>query len=152
MTKDIEILLRWLRIREEHGTPFPTSLIQLHADIDHSALLKRLFDGKEPFDKPPPRAFSYPNYDLFERGFSEPLEVWKDGYKLAIPDEEAIVIDQYPWHLVEVLGEEDYVVKYDGNEDLYRAFRMPGVRKGYENEQDHPFAKFWRLEPYNKGT
>jgi len=67
----LNVVKRWLKIR---GKPGDT---QLCADIDHSALLVRLLDGKEPLPAPPPRANSYPWYDLIESGKGEAMEVWR---------------------------------------------------------------------------
>ena len=58
----VECLLRWLEIRQQEGKPFPISLFNLKADIDHSALLQRLLAGKEPLPHPPLLKHSYPDY------------------------------------------------------------------------------------------
>src|SRR3990167_5429034 len=57
---------RWLRIRVEHESRLERArsgeLLQVAADVDHSALLKRLLSGKEPLQEPPPLDHSYPVY------------------------------------------------------------------------------------------
>lgn len=64
-----EIFKRWLEIRlkwqgekyEYFDTRLPFTA-QLIADIDHSSLLQRLLEGKEPLPEPPPLKYSYPDY------------------------------------------------------------------------------------------
>lgn len=41
---------------------------QLAADAEHSALLLRLFEGKDPLPEPPPLRHSYPDYEASEGG------------------------------------------------------------------------------------
>ena len=77
MTHDFKCLIKWLEIREANGIKLPISITQLAADIDHSALLIRLLEGKKPLEKAPPKTFSYPNYQMIENGKYNPLEVWK---------------------------------------------------------------------------
>jgi hypothetical protein len=114
--KGIKALIQWLALREEHGRPFPSSLEQLQCDLDHSALLLRLLEGKEPFPEPPPRAHSYPNYGLLENGWHDPLEVneYDKGSSLA-KDEggPVIVIDQTIWKLIAKVGDEEWIVTYE---------------------------------------
>jgi len=109
----IQAFLRWLEIREAWGAPFPKYLGQLRADADHSALLQRLLEGKDPFPEPPPRSHSYPNYNLLERGFDDPLQV----YELEDEDENegmpVLVIDQAIWKIVEKLGPEEWIAAYE---------------------------------------
>jgi hypothetical protein len=66
---------RWLRIRVQHDKMLEgryrqlmaagdvkALFMQLAADADHSALLVRLFEGKEPLLEPPPVENAYPAY------------------------------------------------------------------------------------------
>jgi hypothetical protein len=60
----------WLRIyrkyetgNRHHGTDTDTPTL---ADISHSSLLNRLLSGKQALSKPPPRRWSYPDYNLAE--------------------------------------------------------------------------------------
>jgi len=75
---------KWLSIYHKHhsneATP-PTP-----ADADHSALLFRLLEGNPPLDKPPPKRFSYPCYDLGEGREVEIREYWAN--------DDIVVIDQ----------------------------------------------------------
>lgn len=60
---------QWLEIK---NTPPKTSKFPYKehnttsADVDHSSLLRRLLDDKPVYKSPPPRSYSYPNYDLSE--------------------------------------------------------------------------------------
>lgn len=61
------VVSRWLRIRAEHEDltwkPYDRgALTQLAADVDHSALLVRLLEGKEPLKEPPRKEYGYPVY------------------------------------------------------------------------------------------
>ena len=46
-----------------------------YADLAHSALLRRLLEGKSPLPDPPPCYRSYPWYDLIEDGHAEKVSV-----------------------------------------------------------------------------
>ena len=89
----------WVRLRIEHEARASeeTKLVwqQLLADIDHSALLPRLLDGKEALEKAPPRAYSYPWYSLVEDGKVEGgFEVYEEADS---EQPKVIVIAQAPW-------------------------------------------------------
>lgn len=82
------------------------------ADIHHSSLLRRLLKGEKIYDYPPPRSFSYPNYQLLDQGTYLPLEVWKVPESTYFGKKNKIAIDQNPeW---DILEEKDgsYVVSY----------------------------------------
>jgi len=51
----------WFAVLFDEQKVYPTN-----ADVDHSALLHRLLEGKKPFPNPPPKRFSYPCYALAE--------------------------------------------------------------------------------------
>jgi hypothetical protein len=58
---------RWMRLKGEHeqrGTDELRMWLrgQGAADADHSALLWRLLEGKEPLPEPPPLEHAYPVY------------------------------------------------------------------------------------------
>jgi len=114
----IGILTRWLEIRDRYGHHL-TTLSQLKADIDHSALLERLLSGREPFPEPPPRAFSYPWYELVEDGRSEALEaqlIEQDG---GLFPKGTLIIDQAPWVVLETLGPDSWIVTYEFPNEEY---------------------------------
>ena len=63
----ITATLRWLLIRQQEGQePLSLGLEQLQADVDHSGLLPRLLEGKEPLPAPPPGGA----YQLIENGYA----------------------------------------------------------------------------------
>jgi hypothetical protein len=103
-------LYTWLKIREENGFDFPKDRISLDCDARHSALLDRLFQGKEPLPEPPPKAFSYPWYKLIEDGYAYPYEVWEPHPTLhPFP---ALVIDQHPWKIIEKVSDREWICTY----------------------------------------
>lgn len=55
----IRCMSEWVRVKEFIGQGTPSS-----ADVDHSALLRRLLSGQPALEHAPPRSFSCPNYDL----------------------------------------------------------------------------------------
>jgi hypothetical protein len=66
-------LLRWLDcVGRENGPAFLKGLCQdrqqMKIDIEHSALLRRLLQGKALLPDPPPLACGYPWYELIESG------------------------------------------------------------------------------------
>ena len=71
----------WLQIREQFTQAPP---IWNLADVQHSSLLNRILSGKTVFNKPPPKAYSYPWYELEEQGWAyihsdvsiDPNEKW----------------------------------------------------------------------------
>lgn len=75
LPQDIKTFFRWLEIREAHGIDLRRR-DNLYVDADHSALLHRLLEGKEPFEEPPPCAYSYPWYELLENGKASAIEVY----------------------------------------------------------------------------
>jgi hypothetical protein len=111
MPKEVDILFRVLEIRQENGMDFPNDLNHLKITIRKSALFHRMMEGKEPLPEPPPRAFSYPWYEIIEDGYGYPHEVWEATEK-AFVDFPAIGIDQSIWKLIEKLGDNDYIVSY----------------------------------------
>lgn len=112
MIKDIDCLFRWLQIREQYGYEFPQDYCKLRIDADHSALLDRLLQGKEPLPEPPPRAFSYPWYELIENGFAYPYEVWEPTNRLH--DYPTLVIDQSSqWKIVEKIFDREWICTYN---------------------------------------
>ena len=101
------------------------------ADIWHSSLLVRLLEGKELLPEPPPKAYSYPWYDLIENGAAyfipEQLSEWfeTDNY----PDQ--LVICASPgWHIMKRL-DPGYVLAH---------VRAPGAweLRPLREDEDHP--------------
>lgn len=109
--KEVENLFKVLEIRLENGYDFPRDLNHLKISIRKSALFHRLMEGKEPLPIPPPRAYSYPWYNLIEDGYGYPFEVWEATDK-AFVNFPAVGIDQSIWKLIEKIGENDFIVSY----------------------------------------
>jgi len=115
----LEKVKQWLAVRIEHqNAPQEVKDVwqQLTADIDHSALLGRLLEGKEPFDIPPPLSYSYPWYTLIEDGFAE------GGFEVGIhPDGLPSLQLQFPiahiaqgiWRIAKTVEEgKEYIVEW----------------------------------------
>lgn len=145
ISKDLDALVKWLEIREKNGYEFPSSLMQLICDMEHSALLQRLLNGKQPTEERPPKSFSYPNYGLVDTGISYPMTVFEDNHL----GETSIVIDQSPWTLIEKLEEDSYVVQYEDNKQLYKVY-CTGKRSNTLEFDSDSFSKLWALEKYYK--
>lgn len=57
----VRAMCKYINVREDVGYGLPSS-----ADVSHSSLLYRLLTGKPLLEKPPPKAYSYPCYELGE--------------------------------------------------------------------------------------
>lgn len=153
MSKDIGCLLRWLQIREENGIGFPPNLPQFCADVDHSSLLKRLLEGTEPLPIAPPRAYSYPWYQLIEDGYGYPLEVWEAPDNFFSTEYQTLIIDQCAcWKVLEKLSENSWIATYsycDREETKWHPDRWHIFQIGSRIPQ-HPangaFNKLWKIE------
>lgn len=150
--KDVDLFLKWLAIREENGIPLPTELMSLTIDAHKSALLRRMLSGKQPFPIPPPKAFSYPWYDLIEKGWAEPFEVYEPtGWAKGITGYPALVIDQSPWLVINKISDEEWIVTY-----MYGHFekqeRAPGqwhvycVGSRLPRDDSKAHNKLWKIE------
>lgn len=97
-TRVLRAVGEWLTVLMEVGHRMPTA-----SDVDHSALLQRLLNGKPPLPEPPPRSFSYPWYSLIEDGSgkAEVREIsdWLGG------DGTILIINQSRWEIVERIGD-----------------------------------------------
>ncbi len=103
MTKDdannfIQATFKWLQLRAYHGCDTEVSPTRFRVDAQHSALLERLLEGKDPLPEPPPKSFGYPWYHLIEDGCAEHVEV-----KLYLPNqgEPALLVNQTLWTILE---------------------------------------------------
>lgn len=111
--KLIDLLFKWLEIREEHGVDFPGSLDQLKISMLKSSLLKRMIEGKEPLPYPPPRSYSYPWYSLIEDGEGTSKDVWRgDAWVDDLYNCPTLIIDQFPWKIIKELSPEEWFVVY----------------------------------------
>jgi hypothetical protein len=57
MLRTLRCVKQWLEIKNRRTLRETTA-----ADVDHSALLRRLLAGKEPLPEPPPLKNGYPDY------------------------------------------------------------------------------------------
>jgi len=146
MTEDIEILIKWLQVREEFEEGFElTTIDQLKADIDHSALLERMLDGEVPLPKPPPRAFSCPWYSLVDEGYGRPYEVEEI-------DDKTLLIDQDTWTILEERSFESWIVSYETMPDTKwevwcEGEKDPPTWEGKDDGEPAPCKlKDWRIK------
>ena len=96
MERVVKAVLDWLRIRGKEMPDYNADwLVSLEVDADHSALLSRLLDGKEPLEHKPPLYMSYPWYSLITEG-SEVLNArFCHHHKV----NEGGLIEGHYWHL-----------------------------------------------------
>ena len=106
-----QAMTTWLRIRWESGLSWPLNADDLGVLMAHSALLDRLLQGKDPLPEAPPRAFSYPWYELIERGSARAMRV-------SIPQEESglhdgmLLIEQEFWKIIETVSATEWIATY----------------------------------------
>lgn len=96
-------LVKYIEIaREQYGREW----LPQQVDICKSALFNRMLSGKEPLPFAPPRAFSYPRYDIFDEPnkIHEAFEVVQDG--------DTLIINQCPWCIIQKVSDDEYLVKY----------------------------------------
>lgn len=98
-------------------------------DAMHSSLLARLLSGKEPFESPPPRSYSYPWYDLVEQGFANDVEAHFDNGQISINQ------NSTQWEVESVESEWKYIVHCLTNNKRY-VLSCVSVNSGY----------VWRLD------
>jgi hypothetical protein len=156
LSKDIDLLIRFLEIRTENGYDFPRDLNQFKIQCRKSSLLHRMLEGKEPLSIPPPKSFSYPWYDLIELGIGHPFEVWEanDSISSALANFPAVVIDQSAWKVLEKTGEDSWIVTYPYGPDNDRKFAegkwhvyCVGNRIPYDpNPKKESTNKLWEIK------
>lgn len=59
---------RWVTVASGEGYSPITEWTNFLNEVDHSALLNRLFSGKDALPERPPTLHSYPDYDSVEKG------------------------------------------------------------------------------------
>ena len=138
-----QCIIDWLKIREQEGHPFPTDVSDFAVQMDHSALLRRLMEGKLALPDAPPLSFSNPWYDLAERGHAIPYEVFISelpGGSLGGGD--SIYVNQHPWRIVTAnYATEKYVVRFGNSPTLYNLWVSSiGV------DEDGVARKSWKIE------
>lgn len=118
---------------------------RFYSDASHSALLKRLLDGKEPLPKPPIKTHSYPNYFATEQGMFQPFEVFYTGdYSSFLNDEVIFCVDQHSlkWKFSHKIGSDCYVAHHDD----YGMWVF--VRFNNNNEQNFLYPKWKAMSDY----
>ena len=106
-------LFKWLAIREKHGLEFPGSLQQLQISMMKSSLFSRLTEGKDPLPYPPPLNFSYPWYSLIENGEATITDLWTDDNMMFSSEDPILVINQFPWIILNEIDEDSWLVTYE---------------------------------------
>lgn len=104
----IQAVRKWFEILNSLNREPPSSYTQLMANLDHSALLQRIIENKTVYPIPPPRAYSYPCYELFDNGIYYPYEVFEANEYLS----NSIVIDQSIWKIEEKIDENCWLARY----------------------------------------
>ena len=114
--RGIMCFLRWIQIRAENGHPIPNFLSAMEGDIFHSHLLRRLLDGKDPLEAPPPESFGQPWYELVEKGQGTATEVkpWEWA------PEQKISVNRCIWTILEKKSNDEFIVTYRSNRDSFR--------------------------------
>jgi hypothetical protein len=116
----------WLELRNSSAVPSA-------ADLDHSALLRRLLDGERAFKVPPPRAHSYPWYELAAGMECPVFDLSHRGSEILINQSRYVVIE---WN--EVTGG---IVEYPDTKQRFRVW--PRQRTAEEQEKWGPFSLWW---------
>ena len=115
----LHVFYTWLSLREKNGLDWPYSSNKMAVNMSHSALLRRMLDGKDPLPEAPPKRWSYPWYELIESGRAEPKEVWECDENYAViplgepsPAGARLIIDQHAWEIIERQGPNKWIVAY----------------------------------------
>jgi len=109
--KIIEIVARWMELREQGGYAPLQDGRTFRMEADHSlrgGLLERLLiHGKEPLQHTPPLHFSRPWYSLIEKGEA----VVEDMFVSGGLETDTLSICQHQWHVLRREGD-DYLVSW----------------------------------------
>ena len=119
----IKCVSEWLRVSEENGYRIYSHAVNFSINMEKSALLKRLLNGKEAYPYPPPKCYSYPWYSLLdEEGYEGFCEVFihPDSNRLIGKE---LVVGQSAWYLVEK------------------------TRRGYLAQYNRSEGTIWQIEP-----
>ena len=142
-------ILVWLSICGENGRAFPESLVRLRIEMEHSALLQRLIEGKNPLPEPPPLSFSYPWYDLIDKGWAVPFEVLDSKGTCAEKTfgDRALFINQTRWRIVRRPKKGEWVVRHIRAPGLWRVWES-GIRSYQDGGKE---VKQWSMEKFKEG-
>lgn len=114
ISRDIDLLIRWLEIREENGINDIGSVHLLKINCHKSALLYRMLEGKDPLPIPPPKSYSYPWYELIEKGEATSDDIWEatDDFSKELFSYPALIINQYSWKILEKVNDNEFIITY----------------------------------------
>jgi hypothetical protein len=128
--RGVACLLRWLDcVGREKGPAFVKGLCQnlkrMTIDIEHSALLQRLLQGKEPLPHPPPLACAYPWYELIESGAGTAFDVqeWPHPEEGGTP--RLLINQSAQWRILEKVGAQEWIVTYREDGERFRVWKDP---------------------------
>jgi len=99
----------WMRLTIEGGRTVGPCC------ASHSALLRRLLSGKPPLDKPPPRACSYPWYELGEGAKCSLIDAPREY------ERGKLIVEQATYD-IESRGPDGYVVVWPGSGERFRVW------------------------------
>jgi len=129
----VVVFLRWLECQEKGGKERPGTFNRFLVNASHSALLRRLIDGKEPFEHPPPLNRSYPWYELMETGKATASDVREYGNATSPPVK--IGINSGMWLILDKRSDDEYIVTYrEGGEPYLLQRRGEWTIERIENE------------------
>lgn len=118
-----EVFDRWLGIRAANDKP-PIPQQQLKGHIDHSALLRRLRQGQEPYDEPPPLSDGQPWYRLLDEGFATRcrVSVLDLDHPMSKGQPTLLINDSSFWRIEKRISPAEYVARYSETSALFRVF------------------------------
>lgn len=140
----------WYSIREQYQQEGEVTHPS-RSDVGHSALLWRLLSGEKALQYPPPRSFSYPNYNAAEGYEDKPMEVWFTGKDRFSPlmnvdrllagdiTPGAVIIDQAAWDVIRRDGN-TFFIKWKTDPAEWRLEQIP------EKYRTHEKYYHWTLQ------
>lgn len=146
----IEVIARWLAVREASGYRVPKGSQDFKTEATHSlrgGLLNRLLvQGKEPLEKCPPCHLSRPWYALVDNGQATTFEVCSMGALFHPPESvkvgDAVIVGQNAtWRLEEILVEDSVWLISHENVGLCKASKVS------QTDPTHGFdTSYWLIE------
>lgn len=139
----------WVRTCEDNGRGICTP------DVSHSSLLHRLLSGRPLLEKPPPRAFSYPCYEMVEQEEVKIHDFWEmnrdyifeGGQRISVTPP-VVCIDQSPSYVWD--DKEQRIIRHVPSGlrwQLHERRVVPAVVPP-RNPEDHAYmGKFLRRLP-----
>lgn len=152
MTPDeiLDAVVKWVETCEENGRDINP------INTRKSALLRRLLSGKPALEVPPPKAFSYPRYEMVEEKECQIHDIWEreddhiyyQDKKIPIQGGTILVIDQCPHYIWE--DEDKKIVQHvpSGRRWEYFEKETYPIAVAVGEPKDHPYqGKFLRRLP-----